>query len=163
MNDTCAVCVCTNREQCNKGVELEDRYLPKVRKGRRGLVWNIRFETSLGLYFKIHTQNAKFCSNSKSWAWKCFETSLLIGMVVGVLLRRLRSYSPDNMNESCSGMPRGQLGWWFWHWWIRVCGAFPGVPGARQYCCSPVCSSIWLIACVVGVGIVSLRGEKYCP
>lgn len=70
MNDTCAVCVCVQIGNSAKGegVELEDRYLPKVRKGRRGLVWNLGLETSLGLYFKIHTQNAKFCSNSKSWA-----------------------------------------------------------------------------------------------
>lgn len=71
MNDTCAVCVCVQIGNSAKGVELEDRYLPKVRKGACLVVLELWVETSLGFCLgtnKIHTQNAKFCSNSKSWA-----------------------------------------------------------------------------------------------
>lgn len=60
------------------------------------ILWNWKVVVVISL----NTQIAKFCSNSKSWAWKCLvyrDPRWVHGRSPACVVR---SYSPENMNES---------------------------------------------------------------
>lgn len=69
MNDTCAVCLCARVQignSANRGWSLKTDTFQRAEREGAWPVLELWVETSLA--GKIHTQNAKFCSNSKSWA-----------------------------------------------------------------------------------------------